>query len=229
MSLCALCHSCVRQQEGGNTWGEKSKDPKISRISSKILSFFVVSIRQFLESTTLNNNHYFLPCLQFLSGFLFFFNLLISATTKTGFIMSTHPVTCSVNSTVCSGTSCLVPESNFNAILSTVLSIVLTVMLAMVMFSMGCTVEVHKLWAHIRRPWGIFIGFLCQFGIMPFAAFALSLAFQVLPIQAVVILIMGCCPGGSSSNVITYWLDGDMDLRWEHQAFAVIVYRTNYY
>ncbi|KAB5576818.1 hypothetical protein PHYPO_G00202890 [Pangasianodon hypophthalmus] len=119
---------------------------------------------------------------------------------------------CSVNATVCSGTSCLVPESNFNIILSTVLSTVLTVMLAMVMFAMGCTVDVHKLWGHIRRPWGIFIGFLCQFGIMPFTAFAFSLAFQVLPVQAVVILIMGCCPGGTNSNVITYWLDGDMDL-----------------
>ncbi|KAM9850646.1 ileal sodium/bile acid cotransporter [Aulostomus maculatus] len=88
----------------------------------------------------------------------------------------------------------------------------LTVMLAMVMFAMGCTVDAKKLWGHIRRPWGIVIGFLCQFGIMPFTAFALSLAFSVLPVQAIVIIIMGCCPGGSSSNIICYWLDGDMDL-----------------
>ncbi|XP_066542858.1 ileal sodium/bile acid cotransporter [Hoplias malabaricus] len=126
--------------------------------------------------------------------------------------METEEPTCHPNATICVGTSCLVPESNFNAILSLILSTVLTIMLAMVMFAMGCTVEAPKLWAHIRRPWGIFIGFLCQFGIMPFTAFALSLAFQVLPVQAVVIMIMGCCPGGSSSNVIAFWLDGDMDL-----------------
>ncbi|XP_015464104.1 ileal sodium/bile acid cotransporter [Astyanax mexicanus] len=126
--------------------------------------------------------------------------------------MATPEPVCHANATICSGTSCLVPESNFNAILSLVLSTVLTVMLAMVMFSMGCTVDAPKLWSHIRRPWGIFIGFLCQFGIMPFVAFALSLAFQVLPVQAVVIMIMGCCPGGSSSNIIAYWLEGDMDL-----------------
>ncbi|KAL0985532.1 hypothetical protein UPYG_G00158160 [Umbra pygmaea] len=120
--------------------------------------------------------------------------------------------TCHPNATICHKTSCLVPASNFNEILSLVLSIVLTVMLAMVMFSMGCTVDAKKLWGHIRRPWGIAIGFLCQFGIMPFTAFALSLAFNVLPVQAIVIIIMGCCPGGSSSNVIAYWLDGDMDL-----------------
>ncbi|XP_078119126.1 ileal sodium/bile acid cotransporter [Sander vitreus] len=125
---------------------------------------------------------------------------------------TTVPAACSPLSTVCSGPNCLVPSSHFNKTLGLILSTVLTVMLAMVMFSMGCTVEVKKLWGHIKRPWGILIGFLCQFGIMPFTAFALSLAFGVLPVQAVVVIIMGCCPGGSGSNIICYWLDGDMDL-----------------
>ncbi|XP_074551395.1 ileal sodium/bile acid cotransporter [Halichoeres trimaculatus] len=120
--------------------------------------------------------------------------------------------TCGSFATICSGTDCLVPPSNFNAILSLVMSIVLTTMLSMVMFAMGCTVDAKKLWGHIRRPWGIIIGFLCQFGIMPFTAFALSLAFGVLPVQAIAIIIMGCCPGGTGSNIICYWLDGDMDL-----------------
>lgn len=139
--------------------------------------------------------------------------------------MCTPQPICPVNATICSGMSCLVPPSNFNEILGLVMSTVLTVMLAMVMFAMGCTVEVKQLWGHIRRPWGIFIGFLCQFGIMPFTAFALALAFNVLPIQAVVIIIMGCCPGGSSSNIICYWLDGDMDLRWHHLFCLVICSR----
>lgn len=106
----------------------------------------------------------------------------------------------------------MAPESNFNAILSTVLSIVLTILLALVMFSMGCNVEIKKFLGHIRRPWGIFIGFLCQFGIMPLTGFVLSLAFGIMPIQAVVVLIMGCCPGGTASNILAYWVDGDMDL-----------------
>ncbi|KAG2456301.1 NTCP2 protein, partial [Polypterus senegalus] len=130
---------------------------------------------------------------------------------------------CLENATHCNGTSCLVPPDNFNEILSLVLSIVLTVMLAIVMFAMGCTVEASKLWAHIRRPWGIFVGFLCQFGIMPLTAFLLSLAFQVHPVQAIVIMIMGCCPGGSSSNIIAYWLDGDMDLSISMTACSTIL------
>ncbi|XP_063070616.1 ileal sodium/bile acid cotransporter [Engraulis encrasicolus] len=137
---------------------------------------------------------------------------LLSTSSSSLSSTSAMPSTCHPNATVCAGDSCLVPPSNFNEILSVVLSVVLTVMLAMVMFSMGCTVELPKLLAHLRRPWGIAIGFLCQFGIMPFTAFALSLAFNVLPVQAIVIIIMGCCPGGSSSNIIAYWLDGDMDL-----------------
>uniref|UniRef100_W5MQ66 Ileal sodium/bile acid cotransporter n=1 Tax=Lepisosteus oculatus TaxID=7918 RepID=W5MQ66_LEPOC len=127
-------------------------------------------------------------------------------------VMNMTSPNCSTHATVCDGTSCLVPPSNFNEVLSLVLSTVLTIMLAMVMFAMGCTVEAKKLWGHIKRPWGIFVGFLCQFGIMPLTAFLLSLAFNVLPVQAVAILIMGCCPGGSGSNILAYWLDGDMDL-----------------
>lgn len=120
---------------------------------------------------------------------------------------------CSPNATICEGDSCLVPESNFNAVLSTVMSAVLTTLLAMVMFSMGCNVEIHKFLGHIKRPWGIFVGFLCQFGIMPLTGFILSVASGILPVQAVVVLIMGCCPGGTGSNILAYWIDGDMDLR----------------
>lgn len=120
---------------------------------------------------------------------------------------------CPAEATVCHGASCVLPPSNFNAILSVTLSTVLTILLAMVMFSMGCNVEIKKFLGHIKRPWGIFVGFLCQFGIMPLMGFILSVAFDILPVQAVVVLIMGCCPGGTSSNILAYWVDGDMDLR----------------
>ncbi|NWH27062.1 ileal sodium/bile acid cotransporter [Grus americana] len=126
--------------------------------------------------------------------------------------LAKNSTACPANATICNGTSCVLPEDNFNETLSVILSAVLTIMLALVMFSMGCNVELGKFWGHVKRPWGIFVGFLCQFGIMPLTAFLLSLAFNVLPIQAVVVLIMGCCPGGTASNVIAYWVDGDMDL-----------------
>ncbi|MBV98925.1 Ileal sodium/bile acid cotransporter, partial [Eschrichtius robustus] len=119
---------------------------------------------------------------------------------------------CLANATVCDGASCVVPESDFNTTLSVVLSTVLTILLSLVMFSMGCNVEIKKFLGHIKQPWGICVGFLCQFGIMPLTGFVLSVTFDILPIQAVVVLIMGCCPGGTTSNILAYWADGDMDL-----------------
>ncbi|XP_012660489.1 ileal sodium/bile acid cotransporter [Otolemur garnettii] len=119
---------------------------------------------------------------------------------------------CLAHATVCNGTSCVVQASNSNSILSVVMSTVLTILLALVMFSMGCNVEFPKFLGHIKRPWGIFVGILCQFGIMPLTGFVLSVAFNILPVQAVVVLIMGCCPGGTASNILAYWADGDMDL-----------------
>ncbi|ELW70210.1 Solute carrier family 10 member 6 [Tupaia chinensis] len=86
------------------------------------------------------------------------------------------------------------------------------VMVALLMFSLGCSVEIQKLWSHVRRPWGIAVGLLCQFGLMPLAAYLLAVSFSLKPAQAIVVLIMGCCPGGTVSNIFTFWADGDMDL-----------------
>ncbi|KAE8630981.1 hypothetical protein XENTR_v10001041 [Xenopus tropicalis] len=103
-------------------------------------------------------------------------------------------------------------DSEGYGILSTIFSTTMTVMLALVVFSMGCTVEALKVWGHLRRPWGIIIGLVCQFGLMPLIAYLLAITFSVKPTQAVAILIMGCCPGGVISNIFTLWVDGDMDL-----------------
>lgn len=97
--------------------------------------------------------------------------------------------------------------------LKLVFTVVLAVMMGLVMFSLGCSVEIQKLWLHIRRPWGIVVGLLCQFGLMPLIAYLLAISFSLEPIQAIAVLIMGCCPGGTISNIFSFWVDGDMDLR----------------
>ncbi|XP_001370908.1 sodium-dependent organic anion transporter [Monodelphis domestica] len=96
--------------------------------------------------------------------------------------------------------------------LELIFMVVLAVMMALVMFSLGCTVDIKKLWLHIRRPWGIAVGLLCQYGLMPFIAYLLAISFSLPPIQAIAVLILGCSPGGTISNIFTYWVDGDMDL-----------------
>ncbi|XP_072478662.1 sodium-dependent organic anion transporter [Notamacropus eugenii] len=96
--------------------------------------------------------------------------------------------------------------------LKLIFSVVLSVMMILVMFSLGCTVDIKKLWSHIRRPWGIAVGLLCQYGLMPLIAYLLAIGFSLPPIQAITVLIVGCSPGGTMSNLFTYWADGDVDL-----------------
>ncbi|XP_032717960.1 solute carrier family 10 member 6 isoform X1 [Lontra canadensis] len=96
--------------------------------------------------------------------------------------------------------------------LELVFTVVSAVMMGLLMFSLGCSVEFQKLWAHIRRPWGIAVGLLCQFGLMPLTAYLLAISFSLKPVQAIAVLVMGCCPGGTISNIFTFWVEGDMDL-----------------
>ncbi|KAH0510597.1 Solute carrier family 10 member 6 [Microtus ochrogaster] len=96
--------------------------------------------------------------------------------------------------------------------LKLVFTVVSVLMVGLVMFSFGCSVEIRKLWSHFRRPWGIAVGLICQFGLMPLTAYLLALSFSLKPFHAIAVLIMGCCPGGTISNVLTFWVDGDMDL-----------------
>ncbi|XP_078252899.1 sodium-dependent organic anion transporter-like [Rhinoraja longicauda] len=84
--------------------------------------------------------------------------------------------------------------------------------LLLIMLSMGCTVDLKKLWAHCKRPWGLAIGVACQFGFMPLIAFILNMSFKLEHASATAVLLMGCCPGGVISNILSYWTDGDMDL-----------------
>ncbi|KAI3364151.1 hypothetical protein L3Q82_010966 [Scortum barcoo] len=92
------------------------------------------------------------------------------------------------------------------------INILLIVVLFITMVSMGCTMEVSKIKAHIVRPKGVVIAVLAQYGIMPLTAFALAKAFQLSEIAAVVVLICGCCPGGTLSNILALALQGDMNL-----------------
>ncbi|KAI5226007.1 sodium-dependent organic anion transporter isoform X1 [Manis pentadactyla] len=122
-------------------------------------------------------------------------------------------VNCSSSSACAANSSEELPEGlEVPGNLELVFTVVSAVMMALLMFSLGCSVETQKLWAHIRRPWGIAVGLLCQFGLMPLTAYLLALSFSLKPRQAVAVLILGCCPGGTISNIFTFWLDGDMDL-----------------
>uniref|UniRef100_A0A672GBG0 Hepatic sodium/bile acid cotransporter n=1 Tax=Salarias fasciatus TaxID=181472 RepID=A0A672GBG0_SALFA len=92
------------------------------------------------------------------------------------------------------------------------LSCFTVVVLVITMVSLGCSMEVSKMKAHILKPKGIGIALLAQFFIMPLTAFSLSKVLQLSPIKAVTVLIAGCCPGGTLSNIFSLALKGDLNL-----------------
>ncbi|PRD25013.1 UNVERIFIED_CONTAM: Solute carrier family 10 member 6 [Trichonephila clavipes] len=97
--------------------------------------------------------------------------------------------------------------------LKPVIDYLLLILLVLIMLSMGCEISLSQLWNHIRRPVGLSIGIVSQFGIKPLAAFAVLLAFGVEGLHATGVLIISCCPGGVLSNTFTYFSDGDLPLR----------------
>ncbi|XP_062406408.1 hepatic sodium/bile acid cotransporter [Sardina pilchardus] len=92
------------------------------------------------------------------------------------------------------------------------ISLAMVVVLFITMVSLGCTMELGKIKGHLRRPKGVAIAVVAQYGIMPLTAFGLGKALQLTSIEAVTVLICGCCPGGNLSNILALALQGDMNL-----------------
>ena len=89
---------------------------------------------------------------------------------------------------------------------------VINPMLGVIMFGMGLTLSPQDFKVVLSRPKDIFIGCLTQFTVMPLLALGLTLAFSLPKELAIGVILVGCCPGGTASNVITYLAKGDLAL-----------------
>ncbi len=85
-------------------------------------------------------------------------------------------------------------------------------LLMIVMFAMGLTMKLSDFAIVFSRPRDIMIGCTAQFVIMPLLAFALGKAFGLERSLMVGVMLVGTCPGGTASNVITYLSKGDVGL-----------------
>ncbi|MDC3412138.1 bile acid:sodium symporter family protein [Aquibacillus sp. 3ASR75-11] len=85
-------------------------------------------------------------------------------------------------------------------------------LLGIIMFGMGLTLSANDFKEVFRRPKDVAIGVGAQFTIMPLLAFALATLLPVSPEVAVGVILVGSCPGGTSSNVMTYLSKGDTAL-----------------
>ena len=85
-------------------------------------------------------------------------------------------------------------------------------LLGVVMFGMGLTLNPTDFKIVFSRPKDVIIGCMAQFTIMPLTAWMLTLLFHLPEDLALGVILVGCCPGGTASNVITYLAKGDLAL-----------------
>jgi BASS family bile acid:Na+ symporter len=85
-------------------------------------------------------------------------------------------------------------------------------LLGLVMFGMGLTLKLDDFSEVARHPWRVVLGVVAQFVIMPSVAWMLCQLFQLPPEIAVGVILVGCCPSGTSSNVMTWLAKGDLAL-----------------
>ena len=89
---------------------------------------------------------------------------------------------------------------------------VINPLLGVIMFGMGLTLHWDDFRVVFCRPRDVTIGCMAQFTVMPLLAFVLARLFQLDEALTLGVVLVGCCPGGTASNVITYLAKGDLAL-----------------
>jgi bile acid:Na+ symporter, BASS family len=89
---------------------------------------------------------------------------------------------------------------------------ILALMIFVIMLGMGASLTPRDFALALKRPYGLFIGLVSQYGFMPLIAFLLAAVLPVSDPVKIGILIMGCMPGGTTSNIFTYFSKGNLAL-----------------
>lgn len=84
--------------------------------------------------------------------------------------------------------------------------------LALLMFDLGLMLRLEDFKRIAQRPKAVVVGEIGQLIVLPALAFALAWLFRLEPIFFIGMVLIGCCPGGSSSNVFSMLAKGDVAL-----------------
>lgn len=88
----------------------------------------------------------------------------------------------------------------------------LAAMIFVIMLGMGASLTPRDFYFALRRPYGLAIGVASQYGFMPFIGFAMALLLGLPEAIALGLLIVSCMPGGTTSNIFTYFSKGNLAL-----------------
>lgn len=99
----------------------------------------------------------------------------------------------------------------------------ISLLLGIIMFGMGLTLSSEDFREVFRRPVDVLIGVVGHYLIMPSLAFLLAIVLQLPPDIAVGVILVGCCPSGTASNVMTYLSKGDVALGVSIAAVSTLI------
>jgi bile acid:Na+ symporter, BASS family len=88
----------------------------------------------------------------------------------------------------------------------------LAVMMGVIMLGMGAALTPQDFKTSLKRPFGLFIGLISQYGFLPLIGFLLALSLPLSPEVKIGLVIMSCMPGGTTSNIFTYFAKGNLAL-----------------
>jgi BASS family bile acid:Na+ symporter len=89
---------------------------------------------------------------------------------------------------------------------------ILALMIFVIMLGMGASLTPRDFTLALKRPYGLMIGVVSQYGFMPLIGFILASTLPVSDTIKIGILIMACMPGGTTSNIFTYFSKGNLAL-----------------
>jgi BASS family bile acid:Na+ symporter len=99
----------------------------------------------------------------------------------------------------------------------------ITPLLGIVMFGMGLTLSADDFRDVFRRPRDVAIGVVGHYLIMPGIAYLLAIVLRLPPEVAVGLILVGCCPSGTASNVMTFLAKGDVALGVSIAAVSTLI------
>jgi bile acid transporter len=85
-------------------------------------------------------------------------------------------------------------------------------LMMIIMLGMGASLTFRDFLIAFKKPKGVLVGVLCQYGIMPFLGYALATFLGLPPALTVGLILIACMPGGTTSNIFTYFSKGALAL-----------------
>ena len=95
--------------------------------------------------------------------------------------------------------------------------------LTLLMFDLGLTLKFEDFGKVFRSPWPIAIALVGQLILLPLIALGLAWAFKLPPVFFIGLVLIACCPGGSSSNVFSKLASGDVALSVTLTALSSVI------